>query len=162
MMATKERIRMWMALLPLACLLIAQQLGCASAPQDPNALPATRMQIGREKFTLEIARRPAQRERGLMFRKSMPADHGMIFTFPDEEERSFWMKNTEIPLDILFLRADGTVVSVHQMRPFALTGVPSNGPAKYAIELNEGTAARVGVKAGDRLQIPADAAQTKE
>jgi uncharacterized membrane protein (UPF0127 family) len=84
----------------------------------------------------------------------MPADHGMIFVFPDTEPRSFWMKDTRIPLDILYLDPDGVVVSIRQMKPYDLSGVHSDKPAKYAIELNKGAAERAGVKVGDKLEIP--------
>ena len=112
------------------------------------------MSIGNQTFTLEIAYRPEDQETGLMNRKSMPDDHGMIFVFPAERNLTFWMKNTLIPLDILYLDRAGRVVSVKHMKPLDETGVPSDGPAMYAIELNAGTAARVGIKAGDTLKLP--------
>ena len=89
-----------------------------------------------------------------MFRASMPADHGMLFVFQRPEFREFWMKNTRIPLDILYLDATGQVVSVRRMAPYDETGVPSGAKAQYAIELNQGTAARVGARVGDRLAVP--------
>jgi uncharacterized membrane protein (UPF0127 family) len=89
-----------------------------------------------------------------MHRQSLPPDRGMIFVFADEEPRSFWMRNTLIPLDIVYLDKDGKVVSISQMKPLDETGVHSAGPAKYAIEMNEGAAARAGVKVGDVLDIP--------
>jgi hypothetical protein len=82
----------------------------------------------------------------------------MIFVFPFEQRLSFWMENTLIPLDIVFVDREGRIVSIHQMQPLDLRQVPSAGPAMYAIELNQGTAARAGVKAGDMLQIPPQAA----
>ncbi len=131
--------------------------GCAKVASPTRHLTTTPMKIGNETFTLEIAARPEDRYRGLMFRDSMPADHGMIFVFPDTAPRSFWMKDTRIPLDILYLDADGTVVAIKQMKPYDLTGIHSDKPAKYAIELNQGAADRTGVKVGDRLNIPAAA-----
>jgi uncharacterized membrane protein (UPF0127 family) len=128
-------------------------------PMNRN-LPTTTMRIGSEQFTLEVADEDKEREVGLMNRRSMPGNHGMIFVFPREERLSFYMKNTLIPLDILYLDADGDVVSIHQMQPLDLTSIPSRAPAKYAIELNLGTAARLGLKPGDRLEIPRDAATT--
>ena len=114
------------------------------------------MAIGSGNFDLEIAYRPEDQELGLMNRKSMPDDHGMIFVFSAERNLTFWMKNTLIPLDIVYLDQAGRVVSVKHMKPLDETGVPSDGPAMYAIELNAGTAARVGVKAGDTLKVPDD------
>jgi uncharacterized membrane protein (UPF0127 family) len=158
--------------LTLACLLAAAPCaglpGCKpEAPAGPSTatrpastanaesrLPTTRMAIGKESFNLEIAYRPEDQETGLMKRKTMSADHGMIFVFPAERNLTFWMKNTLIPLDIIYVDRAGRVVSVKPMKPLDETGVPSEGPAMYAIELNAGTAARVGVKAGDQLAIP--------
>jgi uncharacterized membrane protein (UPF0127 family) len=145
----------------MTCLLPALLIaitGCGnSADSAPSNLPVTHMRLGNKTFTLEIADKDEDRYRGLMYRDSMPADHGMIFVFPDVIERSFWMKNTRIPLDILYLGADGTVISIHQMQPYVLKGTPSGGAAKYAIELNAGAAADAGVHVGDRLDIPPEA-----
>ncbi len=137
--------------------------GCKREPKlGPvnTGLPTTTMQLGNERFTLEIAADEKSREFGLMNRPSMPADRGMIFVFPREDRRSFYMRNTLIPLDIVYVGADQRVVSIHPMRPHDLTSVPSLGPAKYAIELNQGASARAGIKPGDQLQIPREAAHT--
>lgn len=112
------------------------------------------MQIGSKTFELEVARSTAEQEKGLMERDAMPANHGMIFVFPDEEERGFWMKNTRIPLDILFLTAAGKVVSISQMQAYDRTVTQSHGDARYAIELNLGAAQEAGVKPGDQLAVP--------
>jgi uncharacterized membrane protein (UPF0127 family) len=120
----------------------------------PQSLPDMGMFIGKQKFLIEVAVSEEQQGIGLMYRDSMPSDHGMIFVFPDEEPREFWMKNTRIPLDILYLDREGRVVSIKQMKPFDLTGVPSDYPAMYAIELNEGGAAAAGVKVGDIVKVP--------
>jgi uncharacterized membrane protein (UPF0127 family) len=128
----------------------------ATTESSPSRLPTTRMAIGGETFNLEIAYRPEDQETGLMNRKSMAADHGMIFVFPAERNLTFWMKNTLIPLDIIYVDRGGSVVSVKHMKPLDETGVPSDGPAMYAIELNAGAAARAGVKAGDVLKVPDD------
>jgi uncharacterized protein len=121
-----------------------------------------RMQIGTQPFTLEVAATDKARQMGLMHRQSMPADRGMIFVFPEERHLGFWMKNTLIPLDIIYLDKDGKVVSVRQMKPRDESSVPSGAPAKYAIELNEGAARRAGVKAGDVLVIPAGARESHD
>jgi uncharacterized membrane protein (UPF0127 family) len=129
----------------------------ASQPGDVPAMELPRkvtMRIGDQAFTLEVAATDTDRQFGLMYRKSLPPDRGMIFVFPDAAPRSFWMRNTLIPLDILYLDETGRVVSVAQMKPLDESGVPSGGAAKYAIELNEGTAKRVNVSAGAKLDIP--------
>jgi len=134
--------------------------GCAdsatapSGPQPQAGLAMVTMPIGNQTFTLEVADTDEKREIGLMSRDSMPASHGMIFVFPREEPRGFWMKDTRIPLDIIYVAADKRVASIHQMNPFDLTRVNSAGPAMYAIELNADTAKKLGVKPGDRLGIP--------
>ena len=115
------------------------------------------MKIGSKTFTLEIANDTLEREKGLMRRDSMPTDHGMIFVFPDEQRLGFYMKNTRIPLDIVFLNANGVVVSVKQMRPYDVSTTYADAPAKWAIELNQGQAAEAGVKVGDSLTIPESA-----
>lgn len=148
-------------LLPL--LLVAAHLGCDSAPApSPSGLPTVEMKLGTRTYKLEVAATDADRQKGLMQRDTMPEDHGMIFVFPDEAERAFWMKNTRIPLDILYIAADGRVVSIKQMKPYDLNTTPSDGPAKWAIELNKGQAAVAGVKPGDVLTIPQAARDAKE
>ena len=120
------------------------------------------MQLGGKTFTLEVARMDLSREIGLMFRDAMPADHGMIFVFPEASRLSFWMRNTRIPLDIVYVGTDQRIVSVHQMKPYDESQTTAAGPAKWAIELNEGTAAKLGLQAGQKLDIPAEALQAVE
>jgi len=133
--------------------------GCSRPSVAESGLRVTKMRIGSQNFTLEIADTDATRTQGLMGRKSMPDDHGMIFVFPDEQPRAFWMMNTHIPLDLIYLDAAGRILSIHQLKPFDATGVRSEGAAKYAIELNQGAAARAGIKKGDLLTIPKEAAE---
>lgn len=154
---------------PPASLLILASLAClgwlqpgctreaAGPPARPNATaPAGSVVVtlGGRPFNLEVAATDVNRQLGLMFRKSMPADAGMIFVFPREQELGFWMKNTEIPLDIVYLDAAGRVVSVKQMEPHDLGRTPSDGPARFAIELNKGTAGPLGIKPGDTIDLP--------
>ena len=120
------------------------------------------MKLGAGNFVIEIANTDPVREFGLMKRDEMPENRGMIFVFADEQPRQFWMKNTRIPLDITYLDASGKVVSIKQMKAYDLTSVPSDAPAKYAIELNLGWAAKAGLKVGDHVDIPAEAKEPKE
>jgi hypothetical protein len=78
----------------------------------------------------------------------------MLFVFPEEEPRSFWMRNTSIPLSIAYIDADGAVVGIHRMTPYSEEPVPSRAPAKYALEVNQGEFAANGVQAGDRVELP--------
>jgi hypothetical protein len=135
-------------------------VGCQGRPK--GGLRTVPMQIGRKSFSLEVADTPGAREYGLMQRDSLAWNRGMIFVFEEEREQSFWMKNTRIPLDILFIDAGGRVVSIRQMRPYDLRSTPSDGRAKYAIELNQGAAADAGVKEGDQVAVPAEAREAAD
>jgi uncharacterized membrane protein (UPF0127 family) len=125
---------------------------------QPQSLPAISMTLGSKKFSIEVAPDENTRDMGLMHRESMPADHGMIFVFPGEQPLTFWMKNTHIPLEILYLDKTGKIVSIQSMRPLDLTGIDSGKPAKYAIEVNPGAVAAAGLKVGDVIAIPPDVA----
>lgn len=132
----------------------ARKPAAATMPA-PTTLPSVEVTLGTGRFTLEVADDPAEQETGLMYRRSMAADHGMIFVFPWSDVRGFWMKNTLIPLDIVYLDDEAAVLNVEQMIPLDLSAVRSDGRARYAIELNAGTAKRVGIKRGDRVALPA-------
>jgi uncharacterized membrane protein (UPF0127 family) len=135
--------------------------GCFNhAPQ--NGLPTVPMKIGEKTFEIEIANTQDQRMTGLMRRDSMPSDHGMIFVFRTEQDWSFYMKNTRIPLDLLFIDAGGTIRSIHKLKPYDLTSVTSPNAVKYAIELNEDAAAKAGAKVGQRVVVPKEAAEAKD
>ena len=147
------------ALRAVALVLALCTASCKSEPDTkaPADAYTVEMKFGGETFRLEVADTVRKQQLGLMHRKSMPADRGMIFVFPDARERSFWMKNTHIPLDIIYADAAGKVVSVKPMKPLDESPVYSDGDAKYAVELNQGTAKHLGVKAGDVLDIPPEA-----
>ncbi len=103
-------------------------------------------------FTVELARTPDQHERGLMFRKTLARDRGMLFLFPEEASRYFWMKNTLIPLDIIFVDSRRTVVDVHHgARPLDETIIASRKPARYVLEVAAGMAGACSVAPGSRL-----------
>jgi uncharacterized membrane protein (UPF0127 family) len=110
-------------------------------------------------FDIEIAADDASRERGLMFRDTMPADHGMLFLFERPAMQTFWMKNTHIPLDILYFDQNYKLVNVQPRVPPChsagndCTGYPSRAPAQYVLELNAGVADKLGVKEGDELKV---------
>ena len=129
---------------------------------EPQWLRTVQMQLGEEAFTLQVADTDEERMHGLMFRKELAPDEGMIFVYPGDSWRSFWMKNTFIPLDIAFVNARGIVVNVEQMVPHDLEGTESTAPAKYAIELPLNAARRAGLKPGMTLQIPPDARNSKD
>jgi len=90
--------------------------------------------------------------RGLMFRKQMEENRGMLFIFPDVSMRSFWMRNTIIPLDIIFVAEDYRIVTIREnTKPFSEKSIPSSAPAKYVLEVNAGLADTYGLQVGDRL-----------
>jgi uncharacterized protein len=106
----------------------------------------------RRRLEVEVARTPAEHERGLMFRESMPADHGMLFDFEQPQPVTFWMKNTKLPLDMVFIDADGRVTGVSpDAVPYSEDLIRSPGPVRAVLELNAGTARRLGIQAGDRV-----------
>lgn len=113
--------------------------------------------LGGSTFSVEIADTQEKQQLGLMFRDSMPADHGMLFIFPNEAPRSFWMKNTRIPLDIMYFDKDLKLVSLSVDTPpckvSRCPSYPSIAPAKYVLELNAGLAASLGVAVGDTLKL---------
>lgn len=135
----------------LFIVLIALSLtGCASASSTSWA------ELKGKRFTIEIADEPAERERGLMFRDEMAPDHGMLFIHDSEEPQSYWMKNTKIPLDILFFDHQRRLVSVQERVPPCTAGdrcppYASEGSALYVLEINAGLAQSLGVKTGDEL-----------
>ena len=97
----------------------------------------------------------AGRSRGLMFRRSMAPDHGMLFDFERDEPVTMWMKNTYLPLDMVFIRPDGTISRIAaDTEPLSTTIIPSGSPVVAVLELNAGTAAKLGIKAGDRIEHP--------
>jgi len=108
---------------------------------------------GPKHLDVELAVTPAQEEQGLMYREHLNPDAGMLFVFNDTAPRSFWMKNTLIPLDMLFVAADGRIVDIHERAvPLSEDIIPSQMPARAVLELNGGTVARLGIKVGDLVR----------
>ena len=112
------------------------------------------MRLGEESIIVELALDGAAQAQGLMFRESMPSDRGMLFMFPQTSELSFWMKNTLIPLDIIYISDVGEIVHIVTAQPCKISqcpSYPSVAPAKYVLELNAGEAKARGLKAGMNL-----------
>ncbi len=110
----------------------------------------------RHEFEVELALTPGQQAQGLMFRRDLAGDAGMLFIYARDRPVSMWMKNTLIPLDMLFLARDGRVVRVFERAvPGSLATISSGGDAAAVLELNGGTAARLGIAIGDRVLHPA-------
>lgn len=107
----------------------------------------------KDKLTIEIADNDKETEQGLMFRRSMPDSCGMLFIMPENQPQSFWMKNTFIPLDILFIGEDKKIVTIQANRiPFSEESIPSYENAKYVLEVNAGYCLRKGIKKGDSIK----------
>lgn len=125
----------------------------AKAPQVPTEPLTIDTAAGPRRFSVEVMRDDAGRSRGLMFRRHMAPDHGMLFEFDREEPVTMWMKNTYLPLDMVFIRTDGTVSHIAaDTEPLSKAIIASNGPVLAVLELNAGTAARLGIKPGDRVE----------
>ena len=111
---------------------------------------------GEVRVRVEVADDPAERAKGLMYRKTLGENRGMLFVFPEERELSFWMKNTLIPLSIAYIDSEGRIVDILNMKP--LDDKPphyvSSEPAQYALEVNQGFFKKRGVKVGDRAELP--------
>ncbi|MDE2227986.1 MAG: DUF192 domain-containing protein [Alphaproteobacteria bacterium] len=111
---------------------------------------------GPQHFTVELALTPAQQEQGLMFRRSLAPDAGMLFVVAQPQIMSFWMHNTLIPLDMLFIGAGGRIVDLHERAiPMSDAIIVSRAPAAAVLELNGGTVARLGIKVGDVVRAAA-------
>ncbi|MBF9033817.1 DUF192 domain-containing protein [Rhodobacterales bacterium HKCCE2091] len=111
--------------------------------------------FGDARFRVEIADDAEERAVGLMNRESLSIAAGMLFVYPDEDIRGFWMENTLIPLDMIFADATGTIVKVHANAvPLDRTSILSDAPAQFVLEINGGLAARIGIEAGDEMRHP--------
>ena len=110
---------------------------------------------GKHRFTVELALTPEQMSQGLMFRRQLAPDAGMLFDYGRNQPASFWMKNTLIPLDMLFITGDGKIAGIHERAvPLSLEPIASPVPVRAVLELNGGTASRLGIKPGDRVLSP--------
>ncbi len=106
-------------------------------------------------FAVEMALTPEEQARGLMYRKSLPQGQGMLFDFKVDHELTFWMKNTYISLDMIFIRGDGRILRIAEnTEPLSERLVPSGGPARAVLEVIAGTARKLGIAPGDRVSHP--------
>lgn len=120
-------------------------------PADPAPLVID-TQAGERSFTIEIADDPGERQRGLMFRESMADDHGMLFVFEAQREVAFWMKDTPMPLDLIFISQDGTVKAIKKGEPFSEAAISADEPVRFVLELKAGTAAASEIDVGDKVR----------
>ncbi len=134
------------ALRGAAALLLSAQVAAADCAADRIEF---RTDAGTVGFTVEVAADEPSRSRGLMFRETMPKEAGMVFVYPDAAERAFWMKNTPLPLDIIFLSKRGVICGMAESTvPFSLDHIRSGCDAQLVLEVNAGVAAETGLKRG--------------
>lgn len=122
-------------------------------PVDPVPL-VVETDSGERSFTIEVADEPTERAAGLMFRQTMDDDRGMLFVFPRAQPVSFWMKNTPMPLDLVFIGEDGKVIAVLPGEPFSTASITPDAPTRFVLELKAGTAQKAGIVDGVRLRHP--------
>jgi uncharacterized protein len=136
----------------IAAAFAALLFGASALAQDgPQKLAAIRLNAGMHIIQAEVAQTPGQRQIGLMNRPAMGANEGMLFVFEQPGQQCFWMKNTLLPLSIAFLRDDGTVVNIEDMKPQSLDSHCSAKEVRYALEMNVGWFAKRGIKTGARI-----------
>ena len=140
----------WLSVLVVSILVFAA--AARAAGQDTLTIETAGGDLS---FTVELALTAEERRQGLMFRKSLPADQGMLFDYGRPVNASMWMKNTYIPLDMLFIGEDGRIEKIAERTiPHSLQTISAGRPVRAVLELNGGTASRHGIKVGDRVLHP--------
>ena len=133
--------------------ILAALLSVTACEAQPTVTISTK--AGREvAFLVEIADTAGKREMGLQYRRELADDHGMIFLFPAESQQTFWMKNTPIPLDMIFINRDRKIVGiVEKTEPFSLDPRSVRAPSQYVLEINGGLGRRYGIQTGDAVRF---------
>lgn len=140
-------------MLALGWILLCVSCQPKATETTPFGLRIAQLKISNESLTAEIADTPQASENGLMFRDSLPEDHGMLFIFDQPKKASFWMKNTKIPLSIAYIDSNGKILEIKSMNPLDETIVPSNSEeVAYALEVNQGWFARHRVSSGTKIE----------
>jgi len=140
-------------------LVVTAVLPSCRKPEEPR-LRTVRFTVGGHEVTAELAATPETRQKGLMGRRSLAPDHGMLFVHPAPQRLSFWMKNTRIPLSIAFIRVaggesrTGVILHIARMKPLSVQSYESPAPVRYALEMECSWFEKHGVKAGDRVEFP--------
>jgi uncharacterized protein len=142
---------------PLGPIAILLALFIAAVPARPAGQQTLEIasKSGVHMFSVEIADNDAEREKGLMYRKELPEGQGMLFDFHRDQEVSFWMQNTYIPLDMVFIRGDGRILRIAEnTEPMSTRLIPSGGPVRAVLEVIGGTVRKLGIAPGDRVASP--------
>jgi uncharacterized membrane protein (UPF0127 family) len=146
-------LRRLFAVLAFITLILPPMVSAEEAPAPRQDTIVIESEEGAQLFTVEIADTPALRERGLMFRHRVPEDRGMLFLYEAVQPVAMWMKNTYIPLDMAFIRADGTVAKLVQgTMPYSLETIESGEPVVAVLEVAAGSAPKLGLKPGARIR----------
>jgi uncharacterized protein len=149
----RRRLKLHLSALAVVALAV---LGSASRLSAVDLQPLEIVsKTGVHTFAVEMALTPEEQAKGLMFRRELPEGQGMLFDFQREQPAIFWMKNTYVSLDMIFIRADGRILRIAENTvPLSETLVPSGGPVRAVLEVVAGTAAKLGIAAGDRVAHP--------
>jgi len=134
------------------CIAISIGLTCFSCTRE-KPLKRVMVVINGWTITAEVADTLPAQEKGLMYRKHMDNDRGMLFVYTSDAKRSFWMKNTTIPLSIAYIAADGTIREIYDMEPLSTRTIDSKYSVRYALEVNQGTFEQNGIKVGDKADF---------
>ena len=150
-------IKLLLACICLIALTPTQSLAFAPALVDKNTpiveFGQAKVNMAGQTYTLELASNDTQRARGLMYRTELCNSCGMLFDFGRARHVGMWMKNTNIALDVAYLNANGKIINIEQMQPLSLQSHYSDGPVKFAIEMNLGWFAKQGLQAGDKVRL---------
>lgn len=131
----------------------ASQSGASIGPEARTEVLTVDTSNGPVRLNVEIADDEAEREHGLMYRQTLPDDRGMLFDFPEPEHANFWMRNTPLSLDIIFIGVDGRILNIaDHTTPFSTDQVPSAGLTRGVLEIRAGRAEALGIHAGDRVR----------
>lgn len=135
---------------------LVASIAVAQAPGGPRETLVVATENGPREFQVEIADDGQERSKGLMFRREMADDAGMLFDFKSDQPVGFWMENTYIPLDMIFIKADGTVAAIaERTTPLSRRTVPSGTPVRFVLEINGGLSDELGISPGDKVSGPA-------
>ena len=136
----------------VAALLLALATAQAIAQDAPQQLPTVRLSTGMHVLQVQVAQTPEQHQTGLMFRKTMGTNEGMLFIFDEPRQQCFWMKNTLLPLSVAFIDDAGSVVNIDDMKPQTLDSHCSTKPVRFVLEMNVGWFDKRGIKPGSKFQ----------
>ena len=136
-------------------------VACAGTSQAPAQMPEITLAIGGQKLIAEVAASNPERMQGLMHRRMMPENRGMLFVFTEVSTHAMWMKNTFIPLSVAFIDVNGVITNIEDMKPHTLDSHGASKPVRFALEMNLGWFAKRGIKAGAKIEGLENAPQPK-